>query len=197
MKIIITRHGETEENKTGIIQGHLPGKLSDEGISQAKKVSLRLKDEKIDYIFSSDLARASDTAKEIAKFHPNTPIQFVEDLRERHFGEFQGKNKTDLGWGENSHASFYETIKGGETMKELYGRAEKFLHKIISKHYKDTVLLVGHNGINKALIAIITDKKYEDLKTIETQHNTSINIFEVDENRNHKIHILNNIEHLK
>jgi len=61
MKLIIVRHGETEENKKGIVMGHLPGKLSQEGINQIKKVALRLKDEKIDFIYSSDLTRASDT----------------------------------------------------------------------------------------------------------------------------------------
>lgn len=83
MRLIITRHGETEENTAGIIQGHLPGKLSDRGIAQAKKVALRLKNEKIDAIYSSDLARTSDTAKEIAKFHPTIPIEFVKELREK------------------------------------------------------------------------------------------------------------------
>ena len=96
MRLILTRHGETEENKIGIMQGHLPGKLSAEGIEQAQKLALRLKDEKIDFIYSSDLARASDTAKEIASFHPHAPIKFVEDLRERNLGEFQGKKKSTM-----------------------------------------------------------------------------------------------------
>jgi len=45
MKLIITRHGETEENTKGIIMGHLPGKLTPLGIEQAKKVAQRLKNE--------------------------------------------------------------------------------------------------------------------------------------------------------
>lgn len=97
MRLIITRHGETEENKQSIIQGHNPGKLSPEGIEQAKKVALRLKDETIDYIYSSDLARAADTAKEIAKFHTETPIKFTEELREIYLGSFQGKKRADMG----------------------------------------------------------------------------------------------------
>ncbi|GBE19836.1 glucosyl-3-phosphoglycerate phosphatase [archaeon BMS3Abin17] len=71
MKLILVRHGETEENKRREIMGQKQGTLSSLGIEQAKKVAQRLKDEKIDYIFSSDLARASDTAKEIHKFHQN------------------------------------------------------------------------------------------------------------------------------
>ncbi|MDP2749675.1 MAG: histidine phosphatase family protein [Nanoarchaeota archaeon] len=196
MRLIITRHGETKENKLGIIQGHLPGKLSDEGTNQAKKVALRLKNEKIDYIFSSDLARASDTAKEIAKFHPNAPIKFVKDLRERNLGEFEGKKKSDFGWDAKDFKATLLTPKKGETIEQLYARAELFFSKIMPKHHKDTVLLVGHNGINKALIAVITGKKHEDIRSIENQHNTSVNIFEIDEDKSHKIHAFNCIKHL-
>jgi broad specificity phosphatase PhoE len=66
----------------------------------------------------------------------------------------------------------------------------------LSEHPKDTVLFVGHNGINKAMIAAVTGKKHEEIKSIENQHNTSINIFELDENKNHTIHVLNCIKHL-
>jgi len=196
MRLIITRHGETEENKAGIIQGHLPGKLSVQGIDQAKKVALRLKDEGIDFIYSSDLARSADTAREISRFYPDTPIEFVEDLRERNLGEFQGKKKSDFGWDAKDYkATSLEPI-GGETMEQVYDRAKSFLHKVISKHGRDTVLFVGHNGINKALIAVITGKSHGDIKNIENQHNTSINVFEIDEDGKHKIHVSNCIKHL-
>ena len=98
MKLIITRHGETEENVAGVVMWHLPWKLTKIGISQAKKVALRLQNEKIDYIYSSDLARAADTAKEIAQYHPNTPFELTKQLREMDLWEFQWKNKHDLGF---------------------------------------------------------------------------------------------------
>src|SRR5690606_30559966 len=98
MKLIITRHGETEENVAGILQGHLPGKLSARGIEQAKKLALRLQNDKIDFIYSSDLDRAADTAKEIAQYHPNAKIEFVENLRERNLGEFQGRKRSEFAW---------------------------------------------------------------------------------------------------
>jgi len=195
MRLIITRHGETEENNLGIIQGHLPGKLSDKGVAQAKKVALRLKDEKIDYIYSSDLARTSDTTKEIVKFHPNVPVKFVKELREMYLGDWQGKKKSDLGF--SSNARFAEfSPKGGETCEELFNRAKNFLHEVSAKHLNDNVLFVGHNGINKALIAVITNKTPEDIKSMENFHNTSITIFEIDENKNHKTHIFNCKKHL-
>jgi len=196
MKLIITRHGETEENKAGIIMGHLHGTLSENGKEQAKKVALRLKEEKIDAIYSSDLARSSDTAKEIAKYHPKTPLIFAKDLREKYLGEWQGKNKKDLGF--TSNTSLVElSPKDGETNEELFNRARDFLHKTLLVHVNDTVLFVGHNGIGKALIAVITGKKFNDIKAIENLHNTSINIFDINEDKSHKIHLFNCSKHLE
>ncbi len=195
VKLIITRHGETEENRAGIIQGHLPGRLSKTGIEQARKVALRLKNEKIDFIYSSDLARASDTAKEIAKFHPGVPVEFVKDLRERFLGDWQGESKEELGFAKNMSVTALSP-KNGETFEEVFNRASSFLHKVLAKHRDDTVLFVGHNGINKAMIAVITGKAPEEMKSIENQHNTSINMFEIDEDKNHKVLCFNCRKHL-
>jgi len=82
MKIILTRHGRTVENDAGILQGHLPGKLNEKGIIQAQKVAIRLQDEHIDYMYSSDLDRAADTTREILKYHPDVPVEFIQELRE-------------------------------------------------------------------------------------------------------------------
>ena len=113
MRLIITRHGETLENQQGIMQGHIPGILSKEGIIQAQKL------------------------------------------------------------------------------------AKKFLDEVLHQHKKETVLFVGHNGINKALIAVITNKTSADLPHIENHKNTSVNIYEIDEDRKHKIILFNCIKHLE
>jgi broad specificity phosphatase PhoE len=194
MKLIIVRHGRTEENEAGILQGHLPGKLTKEGIEQAKKLALRLKAEKIDHIYSSDLARATDTAKEIARHHPKTHLYLVSDLRERNIGVFTGRQKDEIDWASKRNKP---TIEGGESLKELLNRAERFLHKILSKHPNDTILLVGHNGINRAIMAAVIGKTWEKMMTIETQKNTSVSIFEIDENRNHTIHLMGCVKHLE
>ena len=195
MRLILTRHGETEENKLGIMQGHLHGRLSEEGINQAKKLALRLKDEKIDFIFSSDLARVADTAKEIAKFHLDAPLKFVEDLRERNLGEFQGMKKSDFGWDRKTLKSAHIQPKEGETIEQLYNRAKNFLNKVFLEHKKDTVLFVGHNGINTSLVAVLTGKGYEDVGAIEGQLNTAVSIFEIEEGNN-KMILFNDVGHL-
>ena len=193
MRLIITRHGETEENKLGILQGHLPGKLSDLGKIQAEKLAKRLKDEKIYFIYSSDLARASDTAKEIAKFHPGIPIEFTKDLRERNLGELQGQKIFDL-----TNLDFLtEDIKNAETLENLYIRAENFLNNLVLKHKLDTVLFIGHDLINRTLMTVIFGKTYKDINDVELLNNTSVNIFEIDEKGNYKIHLLNDTKHLE
>ena len=192
----MTRHGETIENKAGIIQGHLPGKLSEEGIEQAQKVALRLKDEKIGFAFSSDLARSSDTAKVIMQFHKDTPIEFTQDLRERFLGEIQGKKKSEIGLGEKHYASAMDNLDDAETLKHMFNRAKSFLDNVLKDHPDDTVLFVGHNGINKALVAVIQGKTFEDIPKSENHKNTSISIFEIRKDNKHKVHLLNDVEHL-
>lgn len=196
MKLIITRHGETIENKEGITQGHLHGTLSELGKEQAKKVAERLKDEKIDFIYSSDLARASDTAKEIAKFHPNIFIEFVKDLRERFLGKFQGKKKSDLGLSKGESIAKIADEGEIESKKEMYQRAKNFLDKVINKHHNDTILFVTHNGIAKVIISVITNIPLEKILDMENLGNTSISIYKIDEDKNHKIHLFNCTKHL-
>lgn len=72
MRLILVRHGETFENYHKITQGQLNTKLTQKGFEQIKKAAQRLKNEKIDIAFSSDLDRAVNTCDEILRFHKNT-----------------------------------------------------------------------------------------------------------------------------
>lgn len=189
MKLILTRHGETIENKQRIMQGHLPGHLSKKGKQQAIKLALRLKDEKLDAIYSSDLARAADTAKEIAKFHPNIPLNFVKELREIDLKKYTGKKRDSIDWNNRP-----DDIESRESMRK---RSEKLLHRVYKKYANNNVLFMGHNGINKALITIILNKPADEMPNLEKQMHTSISIFEIMEDKKNKIHLMNCIQHLK
>ncbi|KYK26014.1 hypothetical protein AYK26_01040 [Euryarchaeota archaeon SM23-78] len=189
MKLILVRHGETIENKKNILQGQNPGRLSRRGIEQGKKLALRLKNVKIDIIYSSDLKRAADTAKMIAKYHPKIPIHFVKELREADLGSYTGKNWRKVDWKNKP-----DDVESSESMQ---GRAKKFLDKVYDKHPDNTVLFVGHNGINLALINVIQNKPPDKIVKIESQKNTAVNIFEIREDKNHVIHLLNCVKHLE
>ena len=83
IRIYIVRHGETEENKQKIIQGHLDTLLNSVGERQAKIVASALKDVPFDVCYSSDLRRAADTAKQIMVHHPGVELQTQEAIREQ------------------------------------------------------------------------------------------------------------------
>ena len=145
MKLILVRHGETVENTEDRAQGHLPGKLSELGVSQAKRLGLKLKDEKIDAIYSSDLARAADTAKEIAKYH-DADLILTEDLRERGQGEAEGRTHAEI------NKIGRENLKGAEPMDDFRARVHKFIAKIKEKHPDDCVVIVAHGGPIAAIL---------------------------------------------
>ena len=95
MKFYIIRHGQTNWNKEGRIQGKTDIELNEEGIKQAKEAKNILKDYPIDMIVSSTLKRAKKTA-EIINEAKNVPIIFKEALEERCFGEFEGKTQQEF-----------------------------------------------------------------------------------------------------
>lgn len=189
MRLILTRHGETVENQEGILQGHMPGNLSELGKLQAKRLALRLKNEKIDEIYSSDLKRAVDTTDEIIKFHPGIPVFYTEKLREGNMGSYTGKYKGEV--------DFNQKPKDMESWEDMRARSKGFLDSLYRKNPGNCVLFVGHNGINKALISEILGKGPEEIKSIKSQVNTAINIFEIEENGRYKVHLMNSSDHLK
>ena len=94
LKLIIVRHGVTEWNKEGRLQGKKDIPLSKEGEEQADKLAKRLKDEKIDKIYASPLKRACKTAEIINKYH-KLPINIEDGLREISYGIFDGISKEE------------------------------------------------------------------------------------------------------
>jgi broad specificity phosphatase PhoE len=188
MKLILVRHGQTIENQKRIVQGHLPGKLSENGKEQARKLGLRLKDEKIDAIYSSDLRRAVDTAKEIAKYHKNAGFFLVKELRERHHGKYDGKKSDEIKWGEH--------IDEFEKLSDMKIRAKKVINEAYKKYKDSTVVFVGHSAINRIIIRVIEGKDFDEIETMERQDNTAVNIFEIKEDNKHVIHLMNCTKHL-
>ncbi len=186
MRLIIVRHGETEENASHIVQGHRQGKLSKRGLKQAKAIGLKLKNERIDAIFSSDLRRTRHTAREIARFH-KVPVHYAKELRERHAGIFQGRHADHFSAAVDASGvpSTEFRPEGGESIIDLRNRVRKFTSKLYKRHSDKTVLIVTHGGVARALLYIYNPvhlRKVQDIKTV----NTGVLIIEV-RGRNGKI----------
>ena len=196
MKLIIVRHGETVENANRTFQGHRHGTLSNEGIEQTKKLAERLRNERIDVIFSSDLKRAKDTTHEIARFH-DAPIHYSDELRERGFGIFEGKPRQEYynHVNESKYSRTEHRPQGGESFADLRIRAQSFLDRLYEKYRGKTVLVVSHGGFIKMVLGILLKKPIDEAIRIN-QENTCVNIIQVEENSEHKAHIINCIKHL-
>jgi broad specificity phosphatase PhoE len=197
MKLIIIRHGETEENAAGIIQGQSHGTLSKEGIKQAQLVGERLKSEKIDFIYTSDLERALNTAKEIHKHHPEVPLIKRKEIREIHYGNLQDKQKDEINYyfhKENDPDYFKKN--NVESLESAYGRVNKFLEEIKEKHKEETVVIVSHGDIIKVIFMVLKNIKIHEVDLIShkknlIKKNTGVSIFE-----NGKFTIINCAKHL-
>src|SRR3989344_46164 len=155
-EIIFVRHGETENNKEGILQGHLDVSLNENGLKDAEELAENLKEIKFENIFSSDLKRAVECAEKIGKNFPEVKIKKEPLLRERNFGEHQGRSLIELGY---SNIDYDEMVRHlyecncpfGETNKQLIERIKKFLKKVKTEGGKRT-LAVTHGGVIMLLL---------------------------------------------
>jgi phosphoserine phosphatase len=186
MRLLLTRHEQTLENAQHIVQGYL-GTISPLGDKQGDLLCLRLEDEEINHIYSSDLARAVRLAEKIKLSHPKTPLTLTEKLREVNFNKYLGANINNINWKE---------VTDLESQKDLQIRANDFYDGVISKTAEDeTVLVIGHAGILKAITSIILNINYKDIWDMTTPKNCSLSIFEIcGEEKN--VVILNDTSHL-
>ncbi len=190
MRIILVRHGETEENAAGIIQGHLPGRLSARGREQVERLGRRLAGERIDAIYSSDLARARETTAAIARHHPGVEVTWTEELRERFLGRYQGAKGDDVGWARLADDPDVESDQ------QMLLRARRLLSRLLDRHREDTVLLCGHGGINYAILAAITGRTVREAKAaVASMDNAGICVFEGDDAKLAPV-TLNEVGHL-
>jgi broad specificity phosphatase PhoE len=163
IEIILARHGKTENNELGILQGTLDTKLNLEGLRDAKNLAKHLKKIYFDTVFSSDLLRAMQCSNEIIKYQRNKKIIKEPLLRERFFGEHQGVKITDLGYKDLSYPEMckhlYEcSCPNGESNTDLVGRINIFLDKL-KKYDNEKILIVTHGGVVMLMLNQILKEK--------------------------------------
>ncbi len=203
LKIMLVRHGVTDWNTLGKIQGISDTHLSPDGLHQARLLAAHCPFEKADAIYSSDLARAKTTALVLSnKF--NLPVTHLPELRETNFGDWEGnffREMVDKD-PENFKAFFEEPeklkINNGETFLQTQVRAMNALKKIISVHEekKDShVIIVSHGSVNRCVLCAILEMPLKKMWAI-TQFNTGVNILRVIDG-NISVELMNGTAHLK
>jgi broad specificity phosphatase PhoE len=133
--LLLVRHGETDWNAVGRLQGHTDRPLSDFGRRQAQQLAEELEDEPLDAIYASDLARARETA-EIAGERLGLPVVLDPDLREKDWGTWEGLTSV-----ERDRVEFV-----GESTEAHQERILAALRRIAERHLGGRVLVVTHGG---------------------------------------------------
>ncbi len=154
LELTLIRHGQTVENTQNRCQGHTVGTLSDLGIAQAQELGQKMKDEVFDAVFTSDLARAKDTA---AMIFPK--MELIEDvrLRERFYGDLEGEVLPD-------GLRFDEAIEGAESLDSLSQRVEEFLNELRLDYAGRKVAIVSHGIVIKTMLAVCTEQAFTDIR---------------------------------
>ena len=150
MVLYVTRHGETDWNLYGKVQGKADMTLNSKGIEQAKETMEKLKEENIDFIICSPLKRARQTA-EIINSEKNISIIFDERISERDFGEMEGMHKEDFDfqafWNYKKNVNYEKA----ENIRVFFNRIFLFLEDIKKKYKDKNILLVTHGGVSIAI----------------------------------------------
>jgi phosphoserine phosphatase len=166
---IFVRHGQTVWNAQGRWQGWLDSPLSALGIRQAKAAAEELRDTHIDAAYCSDAGRARRTAEIICEPHALIPVP-VEALRERFYGGYEGLNTHEIE--QQYPGTRYKAKRDtredwrppqGETMVEVRTRLKAFLDEAAHRHAGETVLMVTHSGVVRALDSICCGLTLDDI----------------------------------
>jgi probable phosphoglycerate mutase len=154
MRLFLIRHGESEAGKNKIIAGQSDVSLSKLGEAQAASLGQEFLEGEIkfDVIYSSDIARASQTSAIICDILGISDIIFDKRLREQDAGVFTGRTvssltKEEQDFLDNTMVDLDLRIPGGETNKEMTSRIKEAFFEIITINQEDsTILLVAHGG---------------------------------------------------
>jgi len=169
-KLILIRHGETDYTSQGRYCGFSDPSLNLKGIQQSERLANRLKETRIDKVYSSDLKRAYESAKIIFK---NNSVEEIADFREMNFGLFEG-----LKYGEiiKAYPKLYREwidnpvgvkIPSSEGLVELEKRVKEKLSLILSQDVGKTIALVSHGGPIRVILCQVLKLGLESFWKVE------------------------------
>ena len=162
MNLILVRHGETDANKRGLIQGVSAAPLNALGLAQAEAAAGAVEFEAPFVLYASPLLRAAQTASAIARRSGGEPVTEI-GLIEMDVGEFDGLTGRELrerfpdvmrSWDENA---FGTVTPGGERLADVRERAWRTIRTLAERHESETVVAVTHNFTIQMIVCATLD----------------------------------------
>lgn len=152
----LIRHGKTPGNLKGAFVGRLDHPLAPQGEAELRELVEKGAYPKVQAVFCSPLTRCRQTAETI---YPGVPVRIVEDLQERHFGEFEGKTHDEIiaipgysEWGMNPESMQFP---GGEETLPFYERCNSALWEVVDRCANEQIgeaAIIAHGGVIMALM---------------------------------------------
>lgn len=201
--LFLVRHGETDFNLKGIVQGRgVNTSLNETGINQAQMLAERMKSEKLDVIYSSPLTRAFQTAKCVAEACGIADIPTDPGFEEMSWGVFEGQSQSEelknafddmkRRWHDGEHDF---RVEKGESLREVQTRGVKAIEQVIAAETGKRVLIVAHGRFLRILLASLLEE-YGIKRMEELSHtNTGVNYL-VHEGGKFEAEFLNCTQHL-
>jgi broad specificity phosphatase PhoE len=158
VQVVYETHATTVDNENGVATGWLPGGLSMTGRDNARALGRRRRDDGIDLVISSDLARAVQTV-EIAFTGAEVPIITDPRLREVDYGDLNGAPVDVVHRERRDHVD--TPFPGGQSYREVTATVSALLGELLRKRDGQRVLLVGHAATRFALDHLLTGRPLE------------------------------------
>lgn len=173
--LVLVRHGQSEWNALGLWTGQEDVSLTEQGKAEARAAAEHLREITLHKGYASNLKRTHQTLEEIksALEHTRLETEYHEALAERHYGDYQAKNKWEIkdAIGEEEFTklrrSWDHPVPNGETLKDVHGRVLPFYEEKILQDLKEgkNVIVAAHGNSLRALMkhleSVADDKVHE------------------------------------
>ena len=201
--LILIRHGATEANvrRPYVLQGRrtdMP--LSEIGRRQALATRRTLEDRSIQFVFSSPLRRALQTAEILAEPH-GVPVKCVEELIECDVGRWEGLSWQEVRQQDGPYLDAFELdpgsvpYAGGESFGQVQARAVPAIQRLIREHNEGNLIVVTHNIVARVYVAHVIGTPVARARTIR-QDNGGITIVSIHDGKESLV-TLNSVMHLE
>lgn len=193
LRIYLARHGQTDWNVEGRLQGNTDIRLNDTGRQQARELAKRLTGIQLDAVYSSALSRSRETAEVV---HGSVPLTSLAGLNERKLGKFEGQkvaatttvgDPTRASANDSALAQEYvkrttdpdDALDGGESLNQFATRVSATVATIRKQRSSGAVLIVGHGITNRMILRALLGLTLDQANTI-SQANDELYLIELD-----------------
>lgn len=195
LNVYLLRHGQTSMNAEGNKYcGLTDVELTELGVKQAKAAAVQLENIKLDAVYASPLVRSRRTAELL---NLGMPVTVDERLIELDFGSWEGKTREEFirddprsweNW--NTDPLVHAAGGDGETAQSVIDRLKSFFKEINEKHAQRNIVIVGHNGLNRILLAHLLGMPLKNYRSI-LQENSCVTLFSITGDNEFQLQKLN------